>query len=445
MSVPPSRPHVVPANHLTQRTGQRARLAVGGIFAVNGFGIATWLSRLPAIRDTLDLSPSRLALVLIAGAIGAVVTLPISGAIVHRLAPATTIRVAGLLCMTGVALIGLAGGAVAGGVPLMVCALLAFGIGNALWDVAMNVEGAQVERQLGRAIMPRFHAAFSLGTVVGALLGAAAAAVELSVAVHLIVVAVAVAAAAVVLVRAFLPVEDMAGSERDGTAHADAGAGAGAEGEGGAASGSGSLAAWREPRTILIGLMVLGMAMAEGSANDWLAIGLVDGYDVPHALGAVGFGVFVTAMTTVRMLGPQLLDRFGRVLALRGSAALVVIGIGCFVGGARLLDSTGRGPALALAAVGAFAWGCGSALGFPVGMSAAADDPQRSAARVSVVASLGYVAFLAGPPFLGLLGDRFGVVNSLLGVGVAVVISLLCAGAARATAPPPVGPDTVGR
>jgi fucose permease len=179
--------------------------------------------------------------------------------------------------------------------------------------------------------------------------------------------------------------------------------------------------------------MVLGMAMAEGSANDWLAIGLVDGYKVDYAVGALGFGVFVTAMTAARMIGPQLLERYGRVPVLRVCAVLAMAGILCFVAGARLLDGAGTGVALVVAAIGAFAWGCGSALGFPVGMSAAADDPSRSAARVSVVASLGYVAFLAGPPFLGLLGDRFGVVNSLLGVGVAVTISLLCAGAARAT------------
>jgi MFS family permease len=402
----------------------RARIAVGWIFAINGFGIATWLARLPAIRDTLGLAPSRLALVLISGSFGAVLALPISGAVVHRLGPARTVRAAGLLCMTGVSLVGLAGGGVVGGVPLMMVGLVGFGIGNAMWDVGMNVEGAEVERRIRRAIMPRFHAAFSLGTVAGAGLGAAAAALHVPVAVHVIAVAVVVATAVVGFVRRFLPVVEPEPQR------------AGAEpGTGKGSTGSGSLAAWLEPRTILIGLMVLGMAMAEGSANDWLAIGLVDGYDVDYAVGALGFGVFVTAMTTARMLGPQLLARFGRVPALRASALLVLVGVLAFVGGARLIDTAGSALALVVAGIGAFAWGCGSALGFPVGMSAAADNPSRSAARVSVVASLGYVAFLAGPPFLGFLGDRVGVVNALLGVGVAMAISLLCAGAARATTP----------
>ena len=404
----------------------RARTAVAWVFAVNGAGIATWLSRLPEIRDSLGLSPSRLGLVLISSAVGAVLTLPASGFVVHRLRPPGTVRLGALLCLFGVALVGLAGGGGFGGVPVMVTGLFCFGVGNSMWDVAMNVEGAEVERLLGRPIMPRFHAAFSLGTVVGALLGALAQAftVKVPVPVHLVVVAVLVAAVVLFSVRLFLPVPDEVPRP-----------GGGPQGRAGSGRGSsGSVAAWLEPLTLMLGLATLGAALAEGSANDWLAIGLVDGYHVSRAVADVGFGVFVAAMTLARLLGPQVLDRFGRVTTLRGSAVLVMAGILTFVAGASV-TAAGSGyrlVGLVMAVVAALAWGSGAALGFPVAMSAASDDPARSAARVSVVASLGYVAFLAGPPFLGLLGDRLGVVRSLLGVAVAVILSLLCAGAARA-------------
>jgi fucose permease len=313
-------------------------------------------------------------------------------------------------------LIGVGGSGRGGGVALLVPALFAYGVGIGMWDVAMNVEGAEVERDLGRAIMPWFHAGFSFGTVGGALTGAAAAALGVGVPAHLGLTAAVGFVVIVVATQAFTPVP---------------------EEEPARSGSSGTLAAWREPRTLLIGVMVLGMALAEGSANDWLALGLVDGYGMTHAAGAVGLGVFLTAMTACRLAGPVLLQRYGRVPVLRTGAVLVLAGIGVFVAAAQLIDrqaglSAANAVPLTLAALAALAWGCGAALGFPVGMSAASDDPARSAARVSVVSSIGYVAFLAGPPLLGRLADHVGIVRAMVAVSLAAVLSLLCAGAARA-------------
>ena len=111
-------------------------------------------------------------------------------------------------------------------------------------------------------------------------------------------------------------------------------------------------------------------------------------------VGAIAFGFFVTAMTVGRLVGGSLLERFGRVPVLRATAVIALAGL--------LLVLFGGSTPVALA--GALLWGVGASLGFPVGMSAAADDPARAAARVSVVSSIGYTAFLAGPPLIGLLG-----------------------------------------
>ena len=167
--------------------------------------------------------------------------------------------------------------------------------------------------------------------------------------------------------------------------------------------------------------MVLAMALTEGVANDWLAVALVDGYDVEPWLGASGFALFVTAMTAGRLGGPVLLDRFGRLPVLWGSMAVA--------GGGVLLVVLGE--AAVLVVLGIVLWGLGASLGFPVGMSAAADEPAHAPARVSVVATIGYVAFLAGPPVLGYLGDRVGVLNALLLVAVLLVPSALAVPAAR--------------
>ena len=80
-------------------------------------------------------------------------------------------------------------------------------------------------------------------------------------------------------------------------------------------------------------------------------------------------------------------------------------------------------PVAWLAGIGVVLWGLGSALGFPVGMSAAADDPRNAAARVSAVATIGYLAFLVGPPLVGFVGEHVGLLNALLMVLALVAVA----------------------
>ena len=167
--------------------------------------------------------------------------------------------------------------------------------------------------------------------------------------------------------------------------------------------------------------MVLAFALTEGAANDWLALALIDGYDVPRWVGVAGFAAFVVAMTTGRVLGTVVLDRFGRVPVLRTTAILALAGLLLLV----------FGPHPVVVGLGVVAWGLGASLGFPVGMSAGADDPARAAARVSVVSTIGYSAFLAGPPVLGFVADQVGTLESLLVVAVLLVPTTLLVSVAR--------------
>jgi MFS family permease len=187
---------------------------------------------------------------------------------------------------------------------------------------------------------------------------------------------------------------------------------------------SGVLRAWREPRTIVIGIMVLAFAFTEGTANDWLTLAFVDGHHTSEALGALGFGCFVTAMTIARLAGGSALARWGRVPVLRGTALIAVGGLLLVV----------FAPSVPWAMAGALLWGAGASLGFPVGMSAAADDGDRAAVRVSVVSSIGYTAFLAGPPLIGFLAEHAGILRALLVVLGVLIIGLL---ATKAAGPPP--------
>ena len=391
---------VITAPTTPSRSADRASLAVFAVFALNGVFFASWASRLPAIRDALGLSPAQLGLLLLVGSAGSLIALPLTGTVVHRFGTAPTTRMASLLAVSGLIAVVLA--VAAGSVPVAATALFLAMMGIAAWDVSMNLQGTVVERDLGRAIMPRFHAGFSLGAVAGAAVGALAAGAGVPVAWHVSTVVLAAALAVWALTRAYLPDGAMVEPAHDGPR---------------TGAGRRALAAWTEPRTVLIGLMVLAAALTEGSANDWLALSVVDGFNASDALGAAAFGLFVASMTLMRFAGTRLLDRYGRVPILRLSAGLALVGLLVF----------GLAPSLPLAIVAIVLWGFGAALGFPVGMSAASDDPVHAAARVSVVSSIGYIAFLAGPPLLGMLADHVGYRTALLTIAVPLVLSLLLA------------------
>ncbi|SDT72370.1 MFS transporter [Actinoplanes derwentensis] len=374
-----------------EKVGLRASTrSVYVTFIFLGIAMASFASRIPQIRDQLGLTPSQLGLMLLAIAAGSVTSLPIAGHLVGRFGSRVMVG-------TGAVLLGSALAAVAigyhyGVVPVVI-ALYVYGLATGAWDVAMNVQAAVVERRLGRSIMPRFHAGYSIGTVAGALAGAGAVKVGVPVTVHVVIACVLVVAAVVPAVRWFVTDEataDAAATEKPR-----------------------ALAAWREPRTLLIGLFVLSFALTEGAGIDWISIALIDDHGTAASTGTLGFALFLAAMTVGRWFGPNLLDRYGRVPVLRMLAVTGLAGLLVFV----------FGPSTPIAFAGAMLWGLGASLGFPIGMSAAADDPVKAPARVGVVSSIGYCAFLGGPPLIGFLGDHLTVSKGLLAVAMLLVLS----------------------
>ena len=361
-----------------------AKHATSVAFIAAGFAFASWAARIPQVRDRLQVSPAVLGLILLSLALGALVALPLAGSIIHRYGAAKTVERMSVLLAVGLVVAGV--GYRYGPVPVVI-GLVLVGFGNGAWDVAMNVHAAAVEQQLGRSIMPRFHAGFSVGTVAGALISVPLVAWHVSVTIHMIATAVLVVGIVPYSVRHFLP-------ELPDAPHAPAGE---------AAPRGAALTAWREPRTLLIGVFVLCAAFTEGTGNDWLGVAVIDGYHTSAVVGTSVFAVFLAAMTTARWFGPAAIDRFGRVPVLRISVGLALVGLVLVVIGA----------ALPVAYLGTLLWGAGAALGFPVGMSAASDDPALAPRRVSVVSSIGYTAFLAGPPVIGFLGSHVGVLRAL--------------------------------
>jgi MFS family permease len=380
----------------------RAKVAVGVTFGTNGLAYAGWLARAPAARHDLGLSPAGFGLLLLCLSAAAIAAIPLAGPLVHRVGPARAVLLGSMSVVLG--LLGLGAGTALGSIPLAGAGLVLAGLGNSTWDVAMNVEGADVERRLGRTVMPRFHAGFSLGMVLGAGLSAIFAAIGVSLAAQLFLTAAVAAAITIVTVRRFLPHPVVPAGERRPMSVGQA---------------------WGTPRILLIGLIMLGFGFTEGTANDWLAISLVDGYKASETIGAVGFGTFVAAMTVGRMAGGPAIERWGRVAVLRLTAAAAALGL--------ILVVVHVGVPLALA--GSLLWGAGASLGFPIGMSSAADDPLRAAINVSVAGAIGYGAFLAGPPLVGFLAQHFGVLRAILCVFGALAIGVAASRAARPLPP----------
>lgn len=376
------------------------------IFGLSGVGIASWMARTSAVKAALGISTAEMGILLFALALGSILGLIASSHLLARFGARAVMAACFVVAPVGLTVAGLA--VTYGqlyGVAFLGLGL--FGLGLATCDVSMNLSGAVNERILGHTIMPVFHAFFSFGTMIGAGLGALAELLHIAIALQSVIVAVVMLVGGLAGVRmtqseTILNVPDESGETApDGWRT--------------------RLATWKDPLTLFIGLIVLGMAFAEGSANDWLSLAAVEGHGVDRATGAVVFGIFVTAMTVGRLTGPRVLDRYGRVPVLRASAALAAVGLLVFI----------FVPVVWIAVGGVVLWGLGSALGFPTGMSAAADDPRVAAARVSAVATIGYCAFLVGPPLIGFLGEHFGVLHALLLVVVLIVVAGIASGAAR--------------
>ncbi|MFI6350289.1 MFS transporter [Streptomyces sp. NPDC050560] len=380
----------------------RRRSAVFALFFAPGLTISSWVTRTPDVRDLLDASTAQMGLVLFGLSAGSMTGIVCSGALVKRWGTRAVIAVGTGAVAVGAAVIGV--GAAAGAAVLVALGLGVFGLGTGGGEVALNVEGAEVERLIGRSTLPAMHGFFSLGTVVGAVCGMALTAVGFSVPVHLLVVALVVVAMLLRFLRA-LPAGDT---------------GQRAEAGPGEAARSGA-SVWREPRLILIGCVILALALAEGTANDWLPLVMVDGHGFDAALGSAVYAVFAASMTLGRFVGGRFVDRFGRAVALCASALVGAAGLALVI----FVDQQ------AVAAGAAVLWGLGASLGFPVALSAAADSGPNPAARVSLAATLGYVAFLVGPPSLGFLGDRFGLRHALVLVLVLVAAAAFATPAAR--------------
>ncbi|WP_055563657.1 MFS transporter [Streptomyces atriruber] len=351
------------------RTLRAGRLATFAYFALNGFLMGMWIVHIPAVEDRAGISHAVLGWLLLLLGAGAFVGMQIVGPLTDRLGARTVVPVSAGLCAAAVVLPGLATNVWALG-----AALLALGLGNGCLDVSMNAHAVQVERGYRRPVMSAFHATFSIGGVLAALVGARTLSWGWSPAATLGAVALLGVVAAALSAPALL--RPARGSEPSQDSH-----------------GSPTPSRHGTPRRIwALAALALMLMLCEGVANDWSVLQLRDVLDAPAATAALAYGAFATAMTVGRLLADRVAARFGPVAILRYGAAVAAVG----------LTAAALSPWIPLALVGWTVFGAGLSGCIPQLFSAAGHaDHEAAGANVSRVAGLGYLGMLAGPAVIG--------------------------------------------
>ncbi|WP_323743264.1 MFS transporter [Curtobacterium sp. VKM Ac-1395] len=406
---------------------RRHRVALFATSTMTGFGIASWITRTPAVRDDLGASLEAMGLVLFGLSVGSMIGILGAGALIRRVGTRPLVLLGGALPVIGVLLVGLTAPAQLPAGVWIGLFLVGFGAGVA--EIGLNVEAAAVERVIERPVVPVLHACFSLGTVAGGLVGIAMTAARVPVVVHLPVAAVVMAALALV---AALNLRPMPRPDPDAAAAVAAAAAADLDtaaepGIPGAAARTARRRSVITVQLLLIAVITLAMAFAEGAASDWLPLLMTSDHDAPEVLGSLVFTGFSVAMLIGRSAGTPLVTRFGRATVIRTCAVVGAVGVVAVV----------LSPSPVVTAAAAAVWGLGIALGFPLAVSAAGDHPTDGDRRVSVVATAGYVAFLVGPPALGFLGEHLGLRVAMLVPLALLVVAVVIASAAGRQTPTP--------
>jgi len=389
------------------------RHAVSLVFFVNGFVLASWIARIPAITDKLDLSEGQLGTALLGTAVGAIGAFPFAGRLIGNFGSARVTMAFGLALTVSLLPI-----AFAPNLPLFFLALVFAGASNGGMDVSMNAQGVEVERVWQRPILNSMHGFFSLGGLAGAGVGAGAAALDLGLPLHFALITILGAAALLWARLAMIP--------DDPSAH---------EGE------ETPVFALPPLAMVPLGFVVACAAIGEGAMADWSALYLRENLGTNAGVAALGFAAFSATMLAGRFTNDMLVARFGPERIVRTGS--FVAGIGLALG---LLINT---PLAVMVGFGAVGLGLSGV--FPLGISAAADQPGIARGRaVAAMATMGYTGFLAGPPLLGWVAEA---TSLRLSLGIVVILAgaiVVLAGVTRRPATgdesaPAVVEDAVGQ
>ncbi len=445
---------------------RRARAALLVYFGIFGLIDGVWLARIPAVKQHLRLSDALLGIALLAAPAGLVVVAAFADRLIDRLGSARP-TAAGAVAVT---LLPIALG-LASSMTVLMAVLLVYGMAGGMTDVAINAQAVRVERGYRRPIINSFHACFSFGGLLGALLGGLFAWADIGPAATFAAIGVPLAVVAVLARRRLLhgPEASDAVAPRvptaEGPGHAAADRYPAAQeppGQGGDAAGRETAAAretaagrvtaaarvragarWHAValtvaarvragarrhavalRIAALGLLALCSLLGEGAAGSWSAVYLRDNLGTSAAFAALGYAAFSVTMAAGRLTGDRLAARFGPGRLVSGCGVVAALGLACAL--------ISRNPALSL--VGFALFGAGLSSTFPQLLSTAGNiQTPRSGTGIARVAGAGYLGLLAGPV---LIGSFAGLLGLRLALGIPVILIGLIAVGGRAVVGP---------
>ncbi|MEU2716360.1 MFS transporter [Streptomyces sp. NPDC007205] len=370
----------------------RLRVALTAFFALDGFIFAGWVVRIPAIKQQTDASAGDLGLALLGVSAGAVVTMTLIGRLCRRYGNHPVTVGCAVLLSLSVSLPPLTHSAAALG-----AVLLLFGAAYGGVNVAFNSAAVDLVAALRRPVMPTFHAAFSLGGMIGAGLGGLVAG-ALSPTRHLLGLTLIGLLVTAVAGRTLLRPEPPAPAHRlpsPGTAP-DRAAPRRTGGRG---------------LVVVFGLVALCTAYGEGAMADWGALHLQQDLAASSGAAATGYACFALAMTVGRATGTALLERLGRPRTVIAGGTVATVGM--------LLGSLA--PSVWAALIGFAVTGLGLANLFPVAVERA--GALTGPSGVAVASTLGYSGMLLGPPAIGFMADWFSLPTALTSVAALAAVA----------------------
>lgn len=390
-----------PAGASTHPVLRRLRIALTVFFALDGFLFAGWVVRIPAIKLQTGASPGALGLALLGVSAGGVVTMMLTGRLCHRFGNHPVTVVSAALMSLGIILPPLTHSALALGLVLLV-----FGAAYGGMNVAMNAAAVDLVTALRRPVMPSFHAAFSLGGMLGAGLGGFLAD-SLSVTRHLSLLAFAGLTLTLFAGRALLAHPAPAAPPPEAAAPQPA------------AAGKPQMTGAVRRLVLVLGLIALCSSYGEGALADWSALHLTEDLGASGGVAAAGYSVFALAMTVGRLSGTALLERLGQNRALVAGGATAAAGM--------LLGSLA--PTVWVALAGFVITGLGLANIFPVAIGQA--GALAGAGGVAAASTLGYGGMLIGPVAIGFLAEWFSLTTALTSVAALAALAAVVARCAR--------------
>jgi MFS family permease len=354
---------------------------------VLGLANGVWLARIPAIKQSLQLTDGALGLALLSSPAGLVAVVLVASRIVHRAGSRRSTMIAGICVALLPVLLG-----VVPSLPALMAALFAYGLASGMLDVSMNSQAILVERAAGRPLMTSFHACYSFGGLAGALLGGLFATAGISPAVNFTTVGFPLACAAALAGRWLL-------ADSDRNEAAPVAAASPAASPAAARSRRRLLRSWT-PALLIMAALAACSLLGEGSAEGWSAVFLHDNLGTSAGLATLGYAGFSVAMAVGRLTGDRLNARVGAAVLMRGCGLLAAAGLA--------LSLLSHRPATVI--VGFTAFGAGLSCTFPLLMSAAGRvEPGQPASGIARVAGSGYAGLLAGPPIIGGLASVAGL------------------------------------